>query len=325
MEEGGFTLVKRGSRACARAAPSAIALARAVDLVGAPNAPLAARDVARVAELVRACAEELRASATLASVCVAAAALDMRPERIVCYGLGSPSASRISRYQLALLLLLLADDPPPPPRAGAPAATPACAAGSANGASSSEQAAAARLRPRSPPASLVAAAQPPLLAAVFDPVLSDADAAIVRALGLAVLPAADVCHEVGALRTLFYMPHCDAPLYEAVVRANGRRGSLRNVWVLGNSFGAYAERSAERRRAQPTPEIDAAVAERRVREAPIADSLSPSGAFNNLSLHAFRDGGEAAGGDGGSSSGERSGARACGAGREAAAADQHRA
>lgn len=252
MEEGGFTLVKRGSRACARSAPSKPALARAVALVDTPPAVLSAAGVARLASQVRECAGEVRASATWAHVARAVDELDVRPERIVCYGIGSPSISHISRYQLGLLLLLRELWQAPPSSEGA--------AGSASA----------------------------LPTFVFDPILSDADRAIVASLGLRALGASEGrALSVGGLRCLLFMPHCELGLYEAVLSANWASG-LPRLWVLGNSLRAYADRVVSRAQQQPTPRLDEAQAARLVRELQVPDRFCVGGVFNNLSLHAFR-------------------------------------
>lgn len=268
MEEGGFTLVRRRSRACARAAPRATALARAVSLVDAPPATLPAASVERFATQIRACADEVRASATWAHVRRALDELDVNPERIVCYGIGSPSLSHIARYQLGMLLLLREVHPTRPSvsERGARAPTVADTACIAGG----------------PITSL-------LHTSVFDPILSNADLSILVSLGLEPLTASSgSAHAVGSVRTLFFMPHCDLQLYEAVLDANWPAG-LARLWVLGNSFGAYADAVVARRERKPTPRLDEAQAQQRVRELQIAEEFSVGGVFNNMSLHAFED------------------------------------
>ena len=48
----------------------------------------------------------------------------------------------------------------------------------------------------------------------------------------------------GAHSTLFFMPHCEQFLYDAVLAANMRRLALPRVVLVGNSFAEYAERDA---------------------------------------------------------------------------------
>ena len=42
--------------------------------------------------------------------------------------------------------------------------------------------------------------------------------------------------------TLFYMPHCEAVLYDNLLKANWSRASLPLLAIIGNSFKTYADR-----------------------------------------------------------------------------------
>jgi hypothetical protein len=291
MEEDGFTLVRRGAKLRARGTPSAIALARAVALVETPADALSAADVARHVDAIGQCVAEVEASAVWAELRSALDGLEIQPGRLVCYGLGSPSLSHIARYQLGMLVLLARR--------------------------------VASLRAAAADAS--ASGREALAASVYDPILSAGDREILTRLGLHVPRAqADVSHAVDAAgddgdsddggrggddserepgpsagargrlaaHTLFFMPHCDATLYDAVLAANWP-DSLARVVVLGNSFRGYAERVVDRRRLAPTPRLDEVAAW--TCERPIADTFKVGGVFNNLSLHTFAepDGGAA--------------------------------
>ena len=48
----------------------------------------------------------------------------------------------------------------------------------------------------------------------------------------------------GSHSTLFFMPHCEQFLYDAVLAANMRRAALPRFALVGNSFAEYAERDA---------------------------------------------------------------------------------
>ncbi|KAJ1634813.1 hypothetical protein T492DRAFT_970878 [Pavlovales sp. CCMP2436] len=338
MEQGGFTLVGRARKGRGRAGPSASALARAIALVEAPPAALLADEVRRLVDSVRECAEAVSSSDTWARVGRALDELRVRPERIVCYGLGSPASSHIARWQLGLLLLLQQRYARPGPYSsdhGYPVSSDPGSAVSEDAAASAPTPAAATTA-RAEPAAAADAGIPiaslvcqdwandkgqcikdlsapfvsPLKLArgaggamsatlpsgdgglvfsvsVFDPILSDADREILSALGLAYTRSElEVDHAVRGVRTLFYMPHCDRQLYEAVLDANWPPTSeLERVWVLGNSFGAYAERVVDRNRYTPTPRLEAV--QRYTREVEVPDRFHVGGVFNNLSLHAF--------------------------------------
>lgn len=53
-------------------------------------------------------------------------------------------------------------------------------------------------------------------------------------------------NEGGARRvcvpTLFYLPHCEGALCDALLGANWESGRLPLLAVLGNSFGTYRDR-----------------------------------------------------------------------------------
>jgi hypothetical protein len=136
----------------------------------------------------------------------------------------------------------------------------------------------------------------------FDPVATPLDRAVLEHLGVAALTLDEGGRRVARAKTLFWMPHCDAELTDALVEANLEAGTLENVAVLGNSFEAVAERwaaggaaPAGRRRPGALLAARAAgrVAERRVREAG-----APTGAFNDLALHTFGGGDSGDGSEG---------------------------
>nr|XP_010920766.1 protein SENSITIVITY TO RED LIGHT REDUCED 1 [Elaeis guineensis] len=74
---------------------------------------------------------------------------------------------------------------------------------------------------------------------LFDPVLSATECAVVRALGCTVVPVDEQGRREATVPTLFYMPHCEAALYDALLEANWRPSMLNRMVVLGNSFAAY--------------------------------------------------------------------------------------
>ncbi|XP_006654936.2 protein SENSITIVITY TO RED LIGHT REDUCED 1 [Oryza brachyantha] len=85
-------------------------------------------------------------------------------------------------------------------------------------------------------------------AELFDPVLSAAECAAAAALGFSVPDVNDGCRRRADEPTLFYMPHCEASLYDALLAANWEHPSrLRRVCVLGNSFRNYATQAEENR------------------------------------------------------------------------------
>ncbi|KAG1677446.1 hypothetical protein FOA52_001901 [Chlamydomonas sp. UWO 241] len=124
----------------------------------------------------------------------------------------------------------------------------------------------------------------------FDPCFEDADLTLLARLGMGVITE----NEGGARRasrpTLFYMPHCEHMLYEALLSTNEAACTLHNVTVLGNSLQAYED--AWGLRPAHTPNRPATllslVASGRVAEAGVrAGDAAEQGAFNNMALHGF--------------------------------------
>ncbi|KAJ1286814.1 hypothetical protein BS78_03G381000 [Paspalum vaginatum] len=83
---------------------------------------------------------------------------------------------------------------------------------------------------------------------LFDPVLSAVECAAAAALGFSVPSLDDGCRRRVEEPTLFYMPHCEASLYDALLAANwDSPAQLRRLCVLGNSFRRYALQAEENR------------------------------------------------------------------------------
>lgn len=118
------------------------------------------------------------------------------------------------------------------------------------------------------------------------------------------MPRSDGGRRVAAQPTLFWMPHCEAVLTDALLAANAAAGTLHNVVVLGNRFSGYQQRWALRHSAQQAQQQQPGGggghdAERphtmlrlcecgAVRELPVAESGFPvASAFNDLGLHWF--------------------------------------
>ena len=85
---------------------------------------------------------------------------------------------------------------------------------------------------------------PPLLLppVAYDPVFTPLDRAVLARCGIAVAARDEGGRRVAAHPTLFFMPHCEAPLTDALLAANVAAGTLARVAILGNSFAGYVER-----------------------------------------------------------------------------------
>ena len=178
-----------------------------------------------------------------------------RPDAVVVLGLGSPSASLVSRYQLALALALAE-------RFDVPRAS----------------------------------------VALYDPAFSPVDVALLtRVLGCRAMTreASDaIAGDAATPRTtptMFFMPHCEAWLYENVLRAHwGRAGReakppLRAHSFCGNTFETYVERWATRGGDPKRPRrvLAAAGLIGDVERGGIAVEVDPTGSFDGRG--AFND------------------------------------
>ncbi|GJM94428.1 hypothetical protein PR202_ga11069 [Eleusine coracana subsp. coracana] len=129
---------------------------------------------------------------------------------------------------------------------------------------------------------------------LFDPVLSAAECAAAAALGFSVPRLDDGCRRRVEECTLFYMPHCEASLYDALLAANWESpAQLRRVCVLGNSFRRYVTQAKENRAGPAAKAAHVLAAERfaweeRVDEAGCVDEDDWfTRAFNETSWHFF--------------------------------------
>ncbi|GMH15702.1 hypothetical protein Nepgr_017543 [Nepenthes gracilis] len=76
---------------------------------------------------------------------------------------------------------------------------------------------------------------------VFDPLLSATECRVLEALGCSVLTVNEEARRPAVKPTLFFMPHCEAVLYNNLLEANWRVDRLRNLALFGNSFGSYEQ------------------------------------------------------------------------------------
>lgn len=76
---------------------------------------------------------------------------------------------------------------------------------------------------------------------VFDPVISLAESRVLTTLGCSVLTVNEQGRRKALRPTMFFMPHCEAELYENLLEANWRSDLLNNIILFGNSFEAYAQ------------------------------------------------------------------------------------
>ncbi|KAL4425368.1 hypothetical protein ABPG75_009384 [Micractinium tetrahymenae] len=108
------------------------------------------------------------------------------------------------------------------------------------GLGSLEQPGAVHIRYQLAAARLLAALLPLAAPAIaFDPVFSALDKVVLAHCSIQVIPRNERGRRIAAAPTLFFMPHCEAALTDALLAANLAAGTLHNVVVLGNRFSGY--------------------------------------------------------------------------------------
>lgn len=128
----------------------------------------------------------------------------------------------------------------------------------------------------------------------FDPVFSCEDRAALQRLGCVVTEQDEGGARRVQRRTLFYMPHCEAELTDALLAANWGPGQLSQLVIIGNSFSTYAERwslPTAQRSGLYRPDFMLALCNAPLGcllEIPARDAGFPvASAFNDMSVHMF--------------------------------------
>ncbi|KAH0743148.1 hypothetical protein KY290_031141 [Solanum tuberosum] len=80
---------------------------------------------------------------------------------------------------------------------------------------------------------------------VFDPMICLAESKVLTALGCSVLTVNEQGRRQILRPMMFFMPHCDAELYENLLEVNWRHDLLSNRTLFGNSFEVYEQHVSE--------------------------------------------------------------------------------
>ncbi|KAF5726010.1 putative Protein SENSITIVITY TO RED LIGHT REDUCED [Tripterygium wilfordii] len=80
---------------------------------------------------------------------------------------------------------------------------------------------------------------------VFDPILSATEMRVMEALGCSVLSVNEQGRRHAVKPTLFYMPHCEANLYDNLLQVNWGMEQLNRIVLFGNSFETYQQYVSE--------------------------------------------------------------------------------
>ncbi|KAL2234852.1 protein SENSITIVITY TO RED LIGHT REDUCED 1-like isoform X2 [Sesamum indicum] len=76
---------------------------------------------------------------------------------------------------------------------------------------------------------------------IFDPIISLTEFKVLTSLGCSVLSINEQGRRLAQKPTMFFMPHCEAELYDNLLEANWRVDRLKRLLLLGNSFSAYEQ------------------------------------------------------------------------------------
>lgn len=79
---------------------------------------------------------------------------------------------------------------------------------------------------------------------VFDPIISLTESKVLTSVGCTVLSVNEQGRRQALKPTLFFMPHCEAELYDNLLEANWEVDKLNHLIIFGNSFGAYEQHAS---------------------------------------------------------------------------------
>lgn len=79
---------------------------------------------------------------------------------------------------------------------------------------------------------------------IFDPIITLTESRVLTSLGCSVLSINENGRREAAKPTLFFMPHCEAELYDNLLHANWRADLLGRIILFGNSFEEYEHHTA---------------------------------------------------------------------------------
>mmetsp|Transcript_36721 Transcript_36721/g.80000 ORF Transcript_36721/g.80000 Transcript_36721/m.80000 type:complete len:339 (-) Transcript_36721:457-1473(-) len=122
----------------------------------------------------------------------------------------------------------------------------------------------------------------------YDPVLSRDDHDLMRRYQLQPLLEDEKGARPATAPTLFYMPHCEAVLYDNLLKANWSSSTLPYLAILGNSFRTYEDRWEMKPKAAPGRPAYILAIRPHVIEIPLGDTgAGLLQGFTDTSLHLF--------------------------------------
>ncbi|XP_071711469.1 protein SENSITIVITY TO RED LIGHT REDUCED 1-like [Rutidosis leptorrhynchoides] len=76
---------------------------------------------------------------------------------------------------------------------------------------------------------------------VFDPIISLTESKVLKGLGCCVLSVNEQGRRQVVNPTMFFMPHCEAELYDNLLKTNWKYENLKQIILFGNSFEKYEQ------------------------------------------------------------------------------------
>lgn len=120
---------------------------------------------------------------------------------------------------------------------------------------------------------------------IYDPQFSFEEINFLNKLGLNVLNVNEEAKRVLKRKSIFFMPHCDIPLYNNLLWANWNKDTLSELVIIGNSFQSYELNDAKRRLKERAKYVHLAC--KFVKEIRMTNVFRFSDIFNDLSIHYF--------------------------------------
>lgn len=125
---------------------------------------------------------------------------------------------------------------------------------------------------------------------VFDPIISSTESKVLTTLGCSVLSVNEQGRRRAAKPSLFFMPHCEADLYDNLLEENWEVDRLNRLVIFGNSFGEYEQHASICKKASVSNSRKHVLASRSFTDEVRVDTFSDDSllrAFNGTSWHFF--------------------------------------
>lgn len=126
----------------------------------------------------------------------------------------------------------------------------------------------------------------PSTVCLYDPVFLPEEKSFLKELGLEVLEVNEEAKRTINRKTIFFMPHCDLPLYNNLIGANWKEDSLSKLIIIGNSFEKYFLNRLESTLKAGSKYMY--FSKEIVTEVKICNNFQFSDIFNDLSVHYFQ-------------------------------------